>query len=345
MIFQENETYEGQIVLVNPFIHNTAKLSRENFLEKVEYVSHIRTAKNSQYVSFYITSIHEYNNLIKFHNLINNGVFDFKNYHVFAVAIQPKLYNWFKTTSIVTSQKQITCWLAGLYFFQPDNNTIHNNQIYKPLLEEIHRIIREYYKGFILPNFPYLQDKWITNNDTTLFEEQNRCILEYKRICNLLCQTNPPEFLQSPFDYEVVEEWGTNYNFQFIEAFFSDSDWKNIIIGNSRDSLRRVESKDTLWLKWKHIFSTFDLRNNFVYSFYYEPTVNYTKNPIKRRDIISHEVKNQVWNRDGGKCVECGSREKLEFDHIIPFSKNGSSTYRNIQLLCESCNRKKSNRI
>ena len=60
---------------------------------------------------------------------------------------------------------------------------------------------------------------------------------------------------------------------------------------------------------------------------------------------ISQKVKDQVWNRDQGKCVECGSKEKLEFDHIIPFSKGGSNTYRNIQLLCENCNRTKSNKI
>ena len=60
---------------------------------------------------------------------------------------------------------------------------------------------------------------------------------------------------------------------------------------------------------------------------------------------ISQEVKDRVWNRDHGQCAVCGSREKLEFDHITPFSKGGSNTYRNIQLLCESCNRKKSDKI
>jgi hypothetical protein len=60
---------------------------------------------------------------------------------------------------------------------------------------------------------------------------------------------------------------------------------------------------------------------------------------------ISQSVKDKVWNRDEGKCVECGSKEKLEFDHIIPFSKGGANTYRNIQLLCEKCNREKSNNI
>lgn len=57
---------------------------------------------------------------------------------------------------------------------------------------------------------------------------------------------------------------------------------------------------------------------------------------------IPSEVKIAVWRRDQGKCVDCASKEKLEYDHIIPVSKGGSNTERNIQLLCETCNRKKS---
>lgn len=56
---------------------------------------------------------------------------------------------------------------------------------------------------------------------------------------------------------------------------------------------------------------------------------------------LSQEVKLEVWRRDGGRCVECGSQEKLEFDHIIPVAMGGSNTARNIQLLCETCNRRK----
>lgn len=59
------------------------------------------------------------------------------------------------------------------------------------------------------------------------------------------------------------------------------------------------------------------------------------------RPPISDEVKLFVWQRDKGKCVKCGSQRNLEFDHIIPFSKGGSNTARNIQLLCEQCNRSK----
>ena len=57
-----------------------------------------------------------------------------------------------------------------------------------------------------------------------------------------------------------------------------------------------------------------------------------------------HEVKLAVWQRDEGKCVECGSNEYLEYDHIIPLSMGGANTQRNLQLLCEGCNRRKGGR-
>ena len=60
-----------------------------------------------------------------------------------------------------------------------------------------------------------------------------------------------------------------------------------------------------------------------------------------RREKIPDDIKIFVWRRDEGKCVKCGSKESLEFDHIIPLSKGGSNTARNIQLLCEKCNREK----
>lgn len=64
-----------------------------------------------------------------------------------------------------------------------------------------------------------------------------------------------------------------------------------------------------------------------------------------RREAIPRAVQREVWQRDGGQCVECGTREKLCFDHIVPFSRGGSNAVRNLQLLCERCNLSKGNRI
>lgn len=62
--------------------------------------------------------------------------------------------------------------------------------------------------------------------------------------------------------------------------------------------------------------------------------------------LIPSSVKIAVWKRDKGRCVKCGSQHNLHYDHIIPFSKGGSSIDpNNIQLLCQTCNLKKHDHI
>lgn len=91
-------------------------------------------------------------------------------------------------------------------------------------------------------------------------------------------------------------------------------------------------------------------KNNIKYYKYflgYQSDIELLQNGVleKKSRRITQETKDKVWRRDEGKCVECCSNENLEFDHIIPHSKGGANTYRNIQLLCESCNRSKSDKI
>ncbi|MDD3467795.1 MAG: HNH endonuclease [Campylobacterales bacterium] len=74
-----------------------------------------------------------------------------------------------------------------------------------------------------------------------------------------------------------------------------------------------------------------------------EEALNY---PVKHSRIIPTSVKLEVWARDGGKCVTCGATDELHFDHILPFSKGGTSLKaENIQLLCARHNLSKSAKI
>ncbi len=62
--------------------------------------------------------------------------------------------------------------------------------------------------------------------------------------------------------------------------------------------------------------------------------------------IIPTSVKLEVWQRDKGKCISCGSTDNLHFDHILPYSKGGTSLkIENIQLLCARHNLEKSAKI
>lgn len=62
--------------------------------------------------------------------------------------------------------------------------------------------------------------------------------------------------------------------------------------------------------------------------------------------LIPSEIKKEVWKRDRGKCVKCGSFKNLHFDHDLPFSKGGTSlSIKNVRLLCMMCNLQKSGKI
>jgi hypothetical protein len=59
------------------------------------------------------------------------------------------------------------------------------------------------------------------------------------------------------------------------------------------------------------------------------------------RGAIAPDIRQLVWQRDGGRCVTCGGTAELQFDHVIPLSMGGGSTEHNLQVLCGPCNRRK----
>ncbi len=63
------------------------------------------------------------------------------------------------------------------------------------------------------------------------------------------------------------------------------------------------------------------------------------------RHSIPSELRKIVFKRDDGKCKRCGSDEDIHYDHIIPVSKGGSTSENNLELLCQTCNLSKSDRI
>lgn len=67
---------------------------------------------------------------------------------------------------------------------------------------------------------------------------------------------------------------------------------------------------------------------------------------IEQTRQIPGNVKVEVYKRDKGECVKCGSKDNLHFDHVLPFSLGGTSLKtKNIQLLCARHNLEKSNSL
>lgn len=113
--------------------------------------------------------------------------------------------------------------------------------------------------------------------------------------------------------------------------------------------------RDGVWC-YKGFFNLVDAKTKSdgkrkVFKFYLQPV----EKPFLRKAkiiefphtrLIPTHVKVEVWKRDKGRCVQCGSTKNLHYDHDIPFSRGGSSiTADNVRLLCAKHNLEKSDKI
>lgn len=60
---------------------------------------------------------------------------------------------------------------------------------------------------------------------------------------------------------------------------------------------------------------------------------------------ITQELREAVLERDGHRCVDCGSNKRLCADHVIPESKGGATTIDNLQAMCRPCNSEKAAKV
>ncbi|MBN2564063.1 MAG: HNH endonuclease [Phycisphaerae bacterium] len=121
--------------------------------------------------------------------------------------------------------------------------------------------------------------------------------------------------------YEKIKSgiWVYNGMFKLVDAWQEDSGGRKVF----KFRLELTEQRATTGRKRAHPRS--DLPHNRV---------------------IPSRIMLEVYKRDGGKCVICGSRDNLHFDHILPFSKGGTSLKaENIQLLCARHNLEKKDKI
>ena len=126
---------------------------------------------------------------------------------------------------------------------------------------------------------------------------------------------NPPEIVRV---YEKIRSgiWTFNGYFRLVDAW-----------------LERIENRQVFKFKLVLMDNQQTEKNEIIQD-------------LDNPRIIPSWVKREVWKRDKGKCVICGSDNNLHFDHIIPYSKGGSSlTPDNIQLLCARHNIGKRNKI
>lgn len=198
-------------------------------------------------------------------------------------------------------------WKYGA--LEPDN--------YDLFYARLHRSLR----GYLKTVFPYVMNDITKLIDAKILLEPPYNYIDLSAL-GLIRHTSGPAIQDSAIQVvsNIVDE--TIYNLDELKKLFSYYRFS--------DGEEMVDAGRKVCLTYKDQLPS------------EQPAPN-TGPPFRRP--IRAEVRREVWRRDQRQCVECGSKERLEFDHIIPLSKGGSDTVRNIQLLCERCNRSKSDKI
>lgn len=121
--------------------------------------------------------------------------------------------------------------------------------------------------------------------------------------------------------YEKIKDgiWVYNGVFELVDSWKEKSEKRNVFKFKLRITDKTIDQK------LKRVLELKDLDHN---------------------RMIPTSVKLEVWKRDKGKCIQCGSADNLHFDHILPYSKGGTSLKsENIQLLCARHNLQKRDKI
>jgi HNH endonuclease len=121
--------------------------------------------------------------------------------------------------------------------------------------------------------------------------------------------------------YEKIKDgiWVYNGVFELVDSWIEESEGRNVFKFKLHITDKTIDQKEQ---------RAIDLKE------------------LDHNRIIPTSVKLEVWKRDKGLCVECGSNNNLHFDHILPYSKGGTSLKaENIQLLCARHNLEKHDKI
>ncbi len=269
------EVNPSDVMLVNPYIHEAAGLSRSEFLHRVRHVKAIRSKErldrthDRPFLTVFPAELNQWLTLERFHTLVNKGRFEFLEEefgrHFFVLLLPPRLFAWFRNVELAVLQKQIINWLAVVGIVQASKREDWFRRLYSPIRNEAERLIEEHYA-------PHVDIDHLYDGEGLDCEQRIQTVRDlYLEVSKKITGAAPPAILQL-FEYERDPAkhpgWGLNADnsFRFSGSYFTKADWKSVVKDEQEDQLLRSTSSPEAWEKWLHTFVTFPERRSFVWS-------------------------------------------------------------------------------
>lgn len=149
----------------------------------------------------------------------------------------------------------------------------------------------------------------------------------------------------------VDQPWRTSSGRDTENARFANACGKSTLVRVYEKLRDGIWSDKGLFLlkAYEYVFKPSERRKVFKFSMGLsdqeaEGTASLNIEELQR--VIPSWVKQEVYKRDKGRCVLCGSADQLHFDHELPFSRGGTSVLpENVRILCARHNLSKGAKI
>ena len=281
-----------------------------------------RTISIGQYVNKDFSFKQKY-----FNNLPNDKKEEFLNYKLMVYICEgtdSEKLEWFKTINIagekLTNQELRNAVYAGEWLTDA-------KKYFSKTTCPAYKTANKYLNGSAIRQ-EYLERalKWITNRDNKEIE-----------------------------DYMAKHQFDNNANELWL-YFKSVIDWVKVLFPNYRKEQKGIEwgelynkykdldfNPSELEKKVKNLMQDEDVTNK---KGIYEYLLSGKEKFLNIREF-DDKIKRKIYEEQNGICKICGNHfefEEMQGDHIIAWSKGGKTEKDNCQMLCERCNKEKSNK-
>ena len=275
----ELEKPMAEVVVINPHIWKSSKLSREEFLRRIKCVSGIRGGEKHYddgfdslpSFSYFPRKLESWTLMERFHQLVNEGDFSVLDerttYRIFALVLPAKLTSWLLNVKLATFHLQILNWLAAWTKFHrtlPDERVTSLPPGIRERVDEIRAA--HYGSGFSR------EELW---GETAETGRPTELLKHYDEVSITLTGALPPEILKlrvGDLDDVDLKSWGLEHGrwgtwpdmyFPYRYACMYERDWEAIVVRGENDKFER--DAVVLWEKWLHTFTLYPKRRTHLF--------------------------------------------------------------------------------
>ena len=302
-------------------IHHAAGLKKDAFLERVSPVRAIRQGEETLNLTWYPTTARDWTLWEGLHNAINKGDFSHvgvrDSYYPFGLILPRALHNLFERNDLSFIQRQLVAYLAGVLAYDTAAEEFMPDQVFPPVVERAKQARRdlftdERFDGFSWEDFsPRLTDAFIQYTGAP-----------------------PLEFLQSlPHGYrepEVTTRWWIDHEFHlgYGTYYFTETDWKTLIVEHKDDALLRAESDRNTWELWLHAFRSGELNHGSEASFFAPASTSGTIYILRQEGTVNYKIgwTTSIDPSSRVSSLQTGSPQRLELIGHFPAASQSTES-------------------